>query len=43
MDSSKIEKIKSINPHKDLNEKDKLKGGSPKKLPYLPLSLVNSY
>jgi hypothetical protein len=43
MDSAKIEKIKSIKPHKDLNSKSKLKGETPKKLPYLPLSLVNEY
>ena len=43
MDSLEIKKIKSIKPDKDLNSKSKLKGGSPKKLPYLSLSLVNSY
>jgi len=37
MDFAKIEKIKPIKQDKDLNEKDKLKGGTPKKLPYLPL------
>jgi hypothetical protein len=43
MDFAEIKKIKSIKPHKDLDVKSKLKEGTPKKLHYLPLSLVNEY